>query len=75
MPAGSDPHAPSEDRLGAELAVLLVRSLSIGLGAGLVVGGALLAGSPGASLTLLLLWGLLGVAVGLVVSGLRLLVS
>jgi len=77
---GPDSLPPAANLLGAELISLLGWCLSGGAVAGLLVGGLLLAAGPGlgavsAALTFVLLWGLLGVAAGLVVAGMRLLLT
>lgn len=66
--------------LRSELAALLGWCLPGGLLAGVLVGGALLIHAPlpvglPAAFTLLLLWGLLGLAGGLVTAGVRMLTT
>jgi hypothetical protein len=74
-PAAND---PPPDELGAEVARLLGRCLSLGSLAGLLAGVGVLAAGPWprsfpALVTFLLLWALLGIAGGLAAAGLRLL--
>jgi len=75
-PTPDPANASNENTLGEELRSVLGWSLSVGAALGALVAGILLTAGYGPgdfpiALTFVLLWGLMGVAGGLVVAGLR----